>query len=201
MSGSDKTPNAPVEELTSGAFPCVNCGAQVTFGAVDETGEETELEQATCAYCDVVNDRALAELRRRNAHERHSQRLKDARRKAMQVFVLAAVAAVLLLTVIAATNTRAALSATHSVVESSRAQVTNVRERQAAVVKRYAHAPAGREHDAELSGAENRVRIERARYDKAAAAYNAQVGSPWAGLCARAFGLPAHVPPSNKVQW
>ena len=201
MSSASNAAQTPVQELASQVFLCVNCGAQVSFEAADDADDQTELEQAACDYCDVVNDRALAVLHKRNAHERHQQRLKEKKRNTLRLFVLVSLAVVLLLTAIAAFNTQGDLSDAYGVVERSRAQLTNVRERQAAVVKRFANAPAGPDRDAELSGAENRVRIERARYDKASAAYNAQARSPWAALCARIFGLPTNVSLSTNVHW
>ena len=61
--------------------------------------------------------------------------------------------------------------------------------------------PPGPDRDAELSGAENRVRIERARYDETAAAYNAKVGATWASLVARIFGLPPRARLSDDPHW
>jgi hypothetical protein len=45
------------------------------------------------------------------------------------------------------------------------------------------------------------VRIERARYDEAAAAYNAAAGTLWARLCTVPFGLPERAPRSNEDHW
>jgi hypothetical protein len=87
-------------------------------------------------------------------------------------------------------------------VERQQAQVKNVLERQAATERRLRDAPRDRDRDAELAGSENRVRIERARYDEAAAAYNESAGGPLSSLYARIFGLPTRVPMSNEVtEW
>lgn len=188
-------------DVVADAFECVNCGAAVAFSALDDDGGQTVLEKAACAYCDVVNDRALAMLRQQRAAERHEEIATQKRRDGTRLLLGATAAVVLLLAAIAAFNTRAGLATAHAEVERARAQVTNVRERQDVVLKRFAEAPVSPERDAEISGAENRVRIERARYDEVATKYNAAVGSPWARLCAAVFSLPAEAALSNTVSW
>jgi len=84
-------------------------------------------------------------------------------------------------------------------VAEKRAQVVNVIERQRATERQWQEAPPSDEKTAELSGAENRVRIERKRYDEAAAAYNAHVASFPASLWAGLFGHPDALPLSNEV--
>ncbi len=85
-------------------------------------------------------------------------------------------------------------------VQLRRAQVRNVLERQLSVEKRYRQAPPSPERDAELSGAENRVRIERRRYDQAATEYNTNAGGLLRRLCAPLFGFPKQVPLSTDVK-
>jgi hypothetical protein len=86
-------------------------------------------------------------------------------------------------------------------VEAKRSQVVNVLERQAATERQWRDAPATPGRDAELSGAENRVRIERKRYDEAAARYNGASGGSFASSWARRAGLPPRVPMSSEVRW
>ncbi|MBK6577713.1 MAG: hypothetical protein IPG17_16245 [Sandaracinaceae bacterium] len=191
-----------LDELTPDVFLCVGCGAQVSFEDVgDGSGSGTLLDRATCPYCEVVNDRALALLRKQQARERHEARLREERRKQVRLFAAVAALALLVLLGMAGANTHAELRDLHAQVERARAQVENVRERQVAVVARLASAEASAGREAELSGAENRVRIERARYDEAAAAYNAAAGSAWAGLCVTASGLPERAALSNEAHW
>jgi len=190
-----------LNELTSDVFLCVGCGAQVSFRATDDPLDDTSLERATCPYCEVVNDRALALLRKQHAAERHSARLREEQRKRARVLAGAAALALLVLLGIAGASTHGELRVLSARVESARAQVANVRERQVAVVTRFAAAEPSAGREAELSGAENRVRIERARYDEAASAYNAAVGSAWASLCASATRLPERAPLSNEAHW
>lgn len=191
-----------LDELTPDVFLCVGCGAQVSFeGDGGDSGSSTLLDRATCPYCEVVNDRALALLRKQQARERHEARLRDERRKQARVLAGAIALTLVALMGLAGVNTHAKLRDLHAQVERARAQVANVRERQEAVVTRFASAEASVGREAELSGAENRVRIERARYDEAAAVYNAAVGSAWGAACAAVTGLPERAPLSNEAHW
>ncbi len=89
------------------------------------------------------------------------------------------------------------LNATLALVDQQHAQVVNVMERQAETKTRLADHPHSSSKAAELAGAENRVRIERKRYDEEAASYNRKAASfpnsLWRGL----FGLPSARPLSN----
>jgi len=58
-----------------------------------------------------------------------------------------------------------------------------------------------REVDAEIAGAENRVRIERKRYDEAAADYNRVAGGFNARWVTIFSGHPKRVPMSMEVSW
>ena len=87
-------------------------------------------------------------------------------------------------------------------VERARAQVVNVLERQVATQAQWAAQPDGPDKNAELTGAESRVRVERRRYDEAASAYNADVTGFPRGLLASLFGLPEKLLLSHEVdQW
>ena len=186
------------QDLGPGKFMCVNCGAPLSFAA--EEGDSL-LDQARCEYCDVVNDRALAELRKQRAAQRHEERKKEQRIRSMTWFAAATAGALLLIGIAAAIGTQRDLARDHAEVERRRAQLVNVRERQVVVIQQWGSMPPSPDRDAELSGAENRVRIERARYDEAAAAYNAQVGTPWSRFVARAFGLPTRARLSDDPHW
>jgi DNA-directed RNA polymerase subunit RPC12/RpoP len=54
-------PEPALNELTPDVFLCIGCGAQVSFDDAEDASRDTPLAQATCPYCDVVNDRALAQ--------------------------------------------------------------------------------------------------------------------------------------------
>ncbi len=84
-------------------------------------------------------------------------------------------------------------------VARARAQLVSVTERQARVETEYRPRSPSPDRDAELLGAENRVRVERSRYDEAAAAYNAARGRSFGGWAARLYDVPARAPLSNEV--
>lgn len=179
-------------------FDCVDCGAQVRFRS-DDDGDL--LERAACPYCGVVNDRALAILRQQAAEARRHEKRAAARRQQVVRFVAVAFATFVLLIGIAIWQAGSELAALHAEVDRAHAQVQNVRERQAATLRQWARRGTSPDRDAEISGAENRVRVERARYDAAAADYNAAAAGPWGGLCAKVHGLPHQVRLSNEVHW
>ena len=81
-------------------------------------------------------------------------------------------------------NTQSALAAEWAEVEQRRSQVLNVQQRMQRVQQRLAEAPRNLQTNDELAGAENRVSIERRRYDRAAAQYNQLTSSlPHAWFC------------------
>lgn len=96
--------------------------------------------------------------------------------------------------------TRSALAPAWAEVERARAQVETVRERRERVEAIWRDRSPSIDRDAELAGAENRVGIERRRYDEAAAAYNARAsGLPHALLCA-ASGVPCRAELSSEIE-
>jgi hypothetical protein len=189
------------QDLAPDRSICINCGAPLSFRVRHDDSEDALLDQAKCEYCEVLNDRALAELRKQRARDRHAELEAQARRRKILVLTAGAAAAVLLVAMVAAFSTQSALNRALAEVERSHAQLVNVRERQEVVVRQWGTMPPGPDRDAELSGAENRVRIERARYDEAAAAYNARVGATWPSIVARIFGLPTRARLSDDPHW
>ena len=96
----------------------------------------------------------------------------------------------------------ASLSGKDADVELQRSMVGNALERQKVVQKRYGKESPTPEVNASIDGAENRVRIAKQRYDKAATVYNATARSflhrPWAGL----LGFPSKQPLSTaRTSW
>lgn len=138
---------------------------------------------------------AIAELERRR-----QAALVAAARKARtrRLAIVAAVVVVGLVGVWALVG-NARLSSLATAAQRAHAQVVNVRERQLATQRQWQNQPDGADKMAELSGAENRVRIERKRYDEAASAYNEAAasfpGSLWRGL----FGHPERLPLSDTA--
>ena len=94
---------------------------------------------------------------------------KRARQRKIRVSLL--VSGTVLLCVMA-TSARNRLADEHAEVSKARAQLVNVIERQHSVQNRLASAPFSEGKDAELAGAENRMRIQRKRYDEHATRYN-----------------------------
>jgi hypothetical protein len=176
---------------------CINCGAAVSF---EEQGGVL-VESVKCAFCGAVNQRAQAEALARHAEERRLE-LAAAARKRFVLLVSAGLAVVVVLGAAAALQQAGrALTVAHAQLEQARAQVVNVRQRQEEVLARVKDLPTTTETEAEVSGAANRVRVERRRYDEAAAAYNVSVDGPLARLAARLRGLPVTAPPSDAVSW
>ncbi|MGE0327462.1 MAG: TPM domain-containing protein [Polyangiaceae bacterium] len=184
----------PVDEADSPDFACIHCGAPLAFDAETDT-------DAACDYCGVINPRAQAMLRKRQAKERKAARTRADGRRRAALWATGIAFALVVLVLGASLQKQSELKGFDADVARARAQVDNVQERQREVQKRYASREAGAAKDAELDGAENRVRIERARYDQAAQRYNAAAGSAWGGFCAKLWGLPRSKPLSNEAEW
>lgn len=143
---------------------------------------------------------AAAELERRRQAERAAEgaeRVQAVARRSTAIRVAAVVGIVLALLV---AWTPLSLGGKYTLVEQQRSAVANAIERQAAVKARYAGRAPDREADAELSGAENRVRIAEGHYDAAATAYNRSAGG-LPGLFGGLFGYPDSVPLSADITW
>ncbi len=187
----------------SGSLECIECGAEIRFPH-DEYGEIAADASATCDYCGATSPHALALLRMRKKEARRDARAMASRYQARRRAAILVAGSALLLGIAGWTRTEGTLHAAHEASRRARAQVRNVVERQEVVRLRWADADAdadARDRMAELAGAENRVRIERARYDEAAAAYNAEASGAWPSLVARLSGLPARHPLSNEAHW
>ncbi|MCB9527164.1 MAG: LemA family protein [Myxococcales bacterium] len=150
---------------------------------------------------DADVDAALHELRRRRAAEAAAQGVARAERRARghrlkQITIAAAVILAALLG-----WSYAALNGRLADVERQRSQVYNVIERQAAVEAQWRDRPPSAARDAELSGAENRVRIERRAYDDAVTAYNTAAHGFPAVVFRGLLGYPGPQPLSAAVDW
>ncbi|RKH60232.1 hypothetical protein D7X55_36515 [Corallococcus sp. AB049A] len=144
-------------------------------------------------------DQALEALARRRedearARERRSLLLRARlRRGALAGVVLVGVLAVPGLIVRNGLTTRLAE------VAQKRAQVRNVVERREALHARLEQLTPGLNRDAEVAGADNRVAVERRRYDERAAEYNASAASFPTSWVVRLSGLPPVLPLSPEV--
>ncbi|KYF80760.1 hypothetical protein BE11_49815 [Sorangium cellulosum] len=139
--------------------------------------------------------RAVEELAARRQREA-AQELAGRRRLRWAGAALAGIVLVLGAITLSA---RASLEQARAEVQRRRAQVENVVERRERTRARHEGAAPSPERDAELAGADNRVSIERRRYDEDASAYNALASGLSEQLAARLFRLPARVPLSNEI--
>lgn len=143
-------------------------------------------------------ERAIAALEERRAESRAAQ---ARRKRALRIVAVAAVAA-LALAMFSGVASVNALRTRAAEVEMGRAQVGNVIERREQVVVRVGAETGGRDAQAELAGADNRVAIEIRRYDQVAGGYNAMATSFPDSLWATLAGLPSRVPLSSEIeQW
>lgn len=152
-----------------------------------EVGRELDIppEYLEEARTELAKRRALAKLDRETSTELRKK-----------VALALAVGFVILLacTGLAYTSTAGTLRERYAEVSVLEAQVQNVRARQEAVVERLGDRAPTPDVDAELIGAENRVRVETQRYADGAARYNEAVGGSWAAWVANFAGLPTTVP-------
>jgi hypothetical protein len=137
---------------------------------------------------------AITELQARRARDSARRVVAQRRRRRLGIGVAIAAAVV----VVAALGSQASLRTRLAEVERTRAQLASVRQTQQEARARYAAQTLTVEREAELAGADNRVRIERMRHDEAAAAYNRQAAGLLGRLGAVVGGLPARVPLSDE---
>ena len=139
-------------------------------------------------------ERARKELTRRRTEAKRLAAQAQARKKRfvkVSAIVLAVTTAVIALWGWSAVSS---LRAIHTTVEAQRAQLANVRTRKTAVQQQLAGRPDSVDKDAELIGAENRIRVESQRYATIAAQYNSAAASFPASMFAPLAGLPRSVP-------
>jgi hypothetical protein len=185
MSGIDQKDLYPIIEIANQRLAADQ--DRLTDAQVDEIAAELGIPRE---YVDEAQT-VLKEHREKEAAE--AARKKQLRQQL--TWVGAGVGALIIAMAISGYN---GISATHAQVERQSAQVINVMERQVETQKRLAEQPHSPSKAAELAGSENRVRIERKRYDEHAAYYNAQAGSFPSSLWCMLFGLPDAVPLSNS---
>ncbi len=165
----------------------------LTLEEVEEVAEELDVPE------EFVEE-AVAELKsRREADAAREKAQREKARRVKKQILIAATLAVAASLVLAITG-QSGLKAKLSLVEQAQSQLENVTARQVTVIDQWGDRADSNERDAELSGAENRVRIEQRRYDEAAAEYNASAGSVLGRLWSGLFGLPSQVPLSNQFE-
>ena len=161
---------------------------------------ELDFDDATIERAaEKVKEQKLARAQAEQAALAQVQVARQTRKKALGIFA-AVFVALGIVTVAVDLATERGLRTSYAEVERKRAQTVNVLDRQVAVELRLSkHPVSAAADDAERSGSENRVRIERKRFDEAASEYNAKVGGWVSRTVARVHGLPARVALSNEV--
>ena len=142
---------------------------------------------------------AVEEVRRRREAALAAERAAAARaRKRARVLQIGgAIVAVVL--VAWGWSSYAALRDAKLAVERQRSQVVNVVERHRATRAQWDGAADSSDKHAELSGAENRVRVERARYDELVIAYRREAGGLGGRVVAAIAGYPSTLPLSSEL--
>ena len=161
---------------------------EMSVAEVQSVGRELELS-------DAVVSRAVDELEKRRRREALEVRARTRAVRRRVTMIAGALGLVLAAMLVAQSSLRGAWTR----VEQQRAQMRTVIERQTSVQARYATEAPGASRDAALSGAENRVAIERRRYDQVASDYNRDAQGLPGSLVRGMSGLPARAPLSNEV--
>lgn len=203
MSGPPNDVAVGVETESKVEFEDVDDIIDVAARAMDESREYLSIEelQSVAADLDISAEYvepAIAEVRRRRQTMLAAERAAHKRRRTIVIVVASIIGVFALWVFIVAQG----LASKHAWVLKQRSQVTNVLERQVATENRWRGKPDSADRIAELSGSENRVRVERKRYDDAAAVYNASAGGFPGSLAASLTGRPEAVPMSAEIlQW
>jgi hypothetical protein len=183
-----------VDEIIGIAAKHANATAdKLTISELVDIGAELGLDR------DAV-ERATKELEERRRAERAAAEKRHRLERKAAVAAGIGVVGLLLVFFVSSLAGRSSLSSHLTEVEEARSQVDNVVRRRAEVDARLAHATDMNPDDrnAELAGAENRVAVEKRRYDEAATRYNAAAISFPGSLSAKLFALPIRVPLSRE---
>lgn len=179
----------------------IGIAAQMKEAEADQLSVEDL--QGVAAELDIEPEyveRAVKTLEERRA--KAEAEVREVTRKKRLVLGGAVAVASLLLVVFCATalSASATLGELHGAVAQKHAQVANVIERQQSVESKLKGLPMTPDREAEIIGSENRVRVEKKRYDEAATAYNT-FAVTWRGkLGATLSSTPDHVPLSHEVR-
>jgi hypothetical protein len=145
---------------------------------------------------------AIEEVRRRRAAALEAERREAQAATRRRMIASAVVGSLGVSIAVWALVVRGSVKDAHIEVERRRAQLVNVIERQRATQVQWEASPESPDKNAELSGAENRVRVERKRYDQAVADYRDAVSGPMGRWVASWSDYPDEVPYASEVsQW
>jgi cell division protein FtsB len=138
------------------------------------------------------------EQARQKLEARRAKHERDAKRREKRRAKIALVAGAVILSAGAifglwSYSSLSGLRDAYALVEQQRAQVDNVRDRKAAIERQFEGREPSLEKDAELIGAQNRLRVEIKRLNEAAAHYNRQARGFPASLWTGSEELPEQV--------
>lgn len=143
---------------------------------------------------------AVETVRRRREAELAAERARAERAKLVRRIAAGAGGVIGVLVLVLSIRTYTGLRDAKLAAERQRSQVINVMERQRATVQQWATAAESPDKHAELSGAENRVRVERARYDELATEYRRRATGLFGWLVTKLAGYPDTLPLSSEEQ-
>lgn len=143
---------------------------------------------------------AVETMRRRREAELAAERARADRAKRIRLGAIVGGGLLGVIVLVSTITTYTGLRDAKLAVDGRRAQVINVVERQQATIAQWASATASPDKHAELSGAENRVRIERARYDEAVMEYRRHAGGLFGWLVTSLTSYPDTLPLSSEQQ-
>ena len=193
MTTDDKVAYEDVDEVIAAAARAKD--REASFLSVEEL-------QEVAAELDIparLLGPAIEEVRRRRELELARERADAAaamRRRKIALYGGAALAVVLVVWGLVA---RASVRDAMLDAEKQRSQVVNVMDRQVATRAQWADAPDSPDKRAELSGAENRVRVERQRYDEIATEYRRRASSLGGRVVVWLGGYPPELPLSSGI--
>lgn len=143
---------------------------------------------------------AIEEVRRRRELALAAERLAAARARVRTRALQIAVGLAAVVLVVSGTSSHVALRDASLAAQRQRSQVVNVLERHLATQSQWEGAADSTDKHAELSGAENRVRVERARYDELVTEYRQEAGSLVGRMVVALMGHPETLPLSSELQ-
>lgn len=141
---------------------------------------------------------AVETVRRRREAALAAERTRAERARRIRIGLLVGAGVLGVFVLVASFTTYSGLREARLAAERQRAQVINVLERQQATTAQWAGAAESADKHAELSGAENRVRVERARYDELATEYRRRAGGLFGSLVISLTDLPDTLPLSSE---
>lgn len=165
----------------------------LTVEELEEVAAELDIEPEYVS-------RAVEALRQRRAQAQKQLQQQKQRRKAIMAAIIALVVAILGGLGVTAAVGQGGLHQRANEVSQRRAQVVNVLERQQGVERRLKGQEMTPDREAEIIGAENRVRVEARRYDQAATEYNNYTRSLPGRVGAKVTDLPDKMPLSTEIQ-